>query len=184
MATKSTIKPRCNQYSRCLPCFNLHIPALGLKYMDRPRSLKVLNVQQEDVASLTLFIRFADGANSSVPDVLGLGVQVCPARSSLGLLRCSIARVSTIQRWLSLTGCKSDGQLVVDGLLLLLIGEGGQTGAAGPDSIWAPVVWASLGRVGAGKQNMLASSQSCGEAKPNRENKRVQTAPASNWGEK
>ena len=92
--------------------------------------------------------------------------------------------MSTIQRWLSLTGCKSDGQLVVHGLLLLLIGEGGQTGAAGPDSIWAPVVWASLGRVGAGKQNMLASSQSWGEAKPNRENKRVQTAPASNWGEK
>ena len=116
--------------------------------------------------------------------MLGLGVQVCPARSSLGLLRCSIARVSTIQRWLSLTGCKSDAQLVVDGLLLLLpIGEGGQTGAAGPDSIWAPV-WASLGRVGAGKQNMLASSQSWGEAKPNRENKRVQTATASNWGEK
>ena len=114
--------------------------------------------------------------------MLGLGVQVCPARSSLGLLRCSIARVSTIQRWLSLTGCKSDGQLVVDGVLLP-IGEGGQTGAAGPDSIWA-LVWASLGRFGAPKQNMLAGSQSWGEAKPNRENKRVQTAIASKGGEK
>ena len=158
------------------------IPALSLKFIGRPSPLKVLSqyihVQQKDVASRTLFNQICR-LSKFLGSRCARWVSRCArARSSLGLPHSSIARLSTILRWLSLTSCKSDGQLVVD-RVLLPVGEGGHTGATGPDSIWA-LVWASLGRVGAPKQNMLASSQRWEEAKPNRENKRVQTATASN----